>query len=162
MRVAPVGWFAADEAEALELAEAQAAVTHNHPDAITAAQAIALTILLARNGEPMEALRERILTQFGYDLTPEIALKPGIFDVSAAGTVPSALAAVFESRNWEDAVRTAVALGGDADTLGCIAGAVAEAVHGLPSDIARTARAYLTEDLDAVVTQFAPFLPDRD
>jgi ADP-ribosylglycohydrolase len=71
------------------------------------------------------------------------------------------LAAVFQATDWEGAVRTAVGLGGDADTLGCIAGAVAEAVHGLPSDIARTARAYLSEDLDAVVTWFEPFLPAR-
>jgi ADP-ribosylglycohydrolase len=161
MRVSAVGWLAADETEALDVAEAQAAVTHNHPDAIAAAQAVALTILLGRHGKPVEVLRERITAQFGYDLTPETALRPGRFDVSAAGTVPPALAAVFEARDWEGAVRTAVALGGDADTLGCIAGAVAEAVHGLPADIARTARAYLSEDLDAVVTRFEPFLPAR-
>lgn len=154
MRVAPVGWFAADETEALELAEAQSAVTHNHPDAIAGAQAVALAILLGRQGEPPLAIRARIVEQFGYELAPEIALRPGIFDVSAAGTVPPALAAVFEAADWEGAVRTAVGLGGDADTLGCIAGAVAEAVHRLPAEIAEAARGYLTDDLAEVLARF--------
>lgn len=162
MRVAAVGWLAADEAEARDLAAAQSAVSHDHPDAIAGAQAVALAILRARRGTPVPALRERIVRAFGYDLRPETALAARGFDVSAAGTVPPALAAAFEAPDWESAVRTAVGLGGDTDTLGCIAGAVAEAVHGLPSDLARRARAYLTEDLDAVVTRFAPFLPDRD
>lgn len=152
MRVAAIGWFAADETEALELAEAQSAVTHNHPDAIVGAQAVALAILLGRQGEPPVAIRARIVEHFGYDLAPATALKPGIFDVSASGTVPPALTAVCETRSWEDAVRTAVALGGDADTLGSIA--VAEAVHGLPADVAQTARGYLTDDLAEVLARF--------
>lgn len=161
MRVAAVGWLARDGAEAMDLAAAQAAVSHNHPDAVAAAQAVALAILLARSGEPYQDIRQRISGRFGYDLAPERALARGGFDVSAAGTVPPALAAAFEAEDWVDAVRTAVCLGGDTDTLACIAGAVAEAVHGLPRDIADTARSYLTDDLHAVLERFEAALVRR-
>lgn len=154
MRVAAVGWLARDEAEALDWAEAQAVVTHNHPDAIAGAQAIALAILLARSGVPPTELRRRIVSDFGYDLTPERALTSGGFDVSAAGTVPPALTAALEADSWEAAVRTVICLGGDTDTLACIAGSVAEAIHGLPGDIADKARRYLTPDLGDVVARF--------
>jgi len=153
MRTAAVGWLARDEAEALELAAAQAAVSHDHPDAVTAAQAVALAILLARAGQPPEALRRR-LRDFGYDLAPERALAQGGFDISAAGTAPPALAAALAADDWEGAVRTAVCLGGDTDTLACITGALAEALHGLPPAVAAAARAYLTADLRAVLDRF--------
>jgi len=155
MRVAAVGWLARDEAEALDWAEAQAVVTHNHPDAVAGAQAIALAILLARSGVPRAELRQRITSDFGYDLTPEQALTGGGFDVSAAGTVPPALTAALEEDSWEAAVRTVICLGGDTDTLACIAGSVAEAIHGLPDDIADKARRHLTPDLTDVVVRFA-------
>ena len=154
MRVAAVGWLARDEAEALELAAAQASVSHNHPDAVAAAQAVALAILLARSGAPPAALRRRLVDDFGYDLAPDRALARGGFDVSAAGTVPPALAAALAADGWEDAVRTTVCLGGDTDTLACIAGAVAEAVHGLPRDIAEAARNHLSDDLRVVLERF--------
>jgi ADP-ribosylglycohydrolase len=153
MRVAAAGWLAADATEARALAAAQAAVSHDHPDAIAAAQAVAVAIVLARRGEAVPALRARISRQFGYDLRPEMALTSRGFDVSAAGTVPPALAAAFEATDWEGAVRIAVGLGGDADTLGCIAGAVAEAVHGIPREIAETVRGYLTDDLAEVLAR---------
>ena len=154
MRVAAVGWLARDEGEALELAAAQASVSHNHPDAVVAAQAVALMILLARSGLPPAALRRRLALDFGYELAPDKALARGGFDVSAAGTVPPALAAALAADGWEDAVRTTVCLGGDTDTLACIAGAVAEAVHGLPREIAEAARDHLSDDLQAVLQRF--------
>jgi len=154
MRVAAVGWLARDEAEALELAAAQAAVSHDHPDAIAAAQAVALAILLARSGLSRAAVRRRLIQDFAYDLAPERALARGGFDISAAGTVPPAITAVLQAEAWEDAVRTTVCLGGDTDTLACIAGAVAEVIHGLPRDIADSARAYLTDDLRVVLERF--------
>jgi ADP-ribosyl-[dinitrogen reductase] hydrolase len=154
MRVAAVGWLARDEAEALELAAAQAAVSHDHPDAIAAAQAVALAILLVRSGLPPATLRQRLAENFGYDLAPERALVRGGFDISAAGTVPPALSAVLEAEDWEGAVRLAVCCGGDTDTLACITGAVAEALHGLPRDIAQCARGYLTDDLRMVLERF--------
>jgi ADP-ribosylglycohydrolase len=154
MRVAAVGWLARDETEAMELAGAQASVSHNHPVAVAAAQAVSLAILLARSGVPGMAIRQRVCDDFGYDLTPERALARKGFDVSAAGTVPPALAAAVEADNFENAVRTAVGLGGDTDTLACIAGALAEALHGLPRDMADKARGYLTDDLRAVLARF--------
>jgi ADP-ribosyl-[dinitrogen reductase] hydrolase len=154
MRVAAVGWLARDEAEALELAAAQAAVTHDHPDAIAAAQAVALVILLSRSGLPRAALRRRLVEDFGYDLTPERVLARDGFDISAAGTVPPAITAALEAEDWEGAVRTAICLGGDTDTLACIAGAVAEAIHGLRREIADSARVYLTDDLRMILERF--------
>jgi ADP-ribosylglycohydrolase len=154
MRVAAVGWLSTTEAEADELAAAQSAVSHDHPEAIKAAQAVARTILAVRRGKPVEEVRRWIAEAYNYDLRPEIVLKRGGFDVSAAGTVPPALIAAFEAQNWEDAVRTAVGLGGDTDTLACIAGAVAEAIYGVPDNIAAQARDCLTEDLRQVLERF--------
>jgi ADP-ribosylglycohydrolase len=153
MRASAVGWLAADETEAMHLAAAQAAVSHDHPQAIAAAQAVALAILLLRQGVAPPIVRQRIIDEFGYDLAPEHALKRGGFDVSAAGTMPPALTAAFEARDWEGAVRTAVCLGGDTDTLACIAGAVAEAIHEVPAHIAARARALLTDDLRDVLAR---------
>lgn len=162
MRVAAVGWLARNEAEALELAAAQAAVTHNHQDAIAAAQAVALAVMLARRKCSRQALRQRLIDDFGYDLTPEHALAGGGFDVSAAGTVPSAVVAALEADSWEQAVRIAVGLRGDTDTLACIAGGVAEALYGLPSEIAQSARSYLTDDLRSVLDRFEAVVLDRN
>jgi ADP-ribosyl-[dinitrogen reductase] hydrolase len=145
MRVAAVGWLASTETEVLDLAAVQAAVSHGHPDAIAAAQAVALSIFPLRKNVAPRAVRERLTGEFHYDLSPERALsRGGGFDVSAAGTVPPAFAAAFEFRDWERAVRTAIGLGGD----------VAEALHGLPDDVAKRARAYLTDDLRRVVARF--------
>lgn len=154
MRTAAAGWLAASEAEAMQWAAAQAAVSHDHPDAIKAAEAVSLAIHLLRRGTRPETVQARMAGDFGYDLAPERALRRGGFDVSAAGTVPPALAAAFSSESFEDAVRTAVGLGGDTDTLACITGAVAEVLHGLPEAIATTARAALTPDLLAVLERF--------
>lgn len=154
MRVSAVGWFADDEAPALELAEAQSAVSHDHPDAIAASQAVALTILRIRQGASTAEVRQLIGDRFGYDLDAARALTGGGFDVSAAGTVPPALTAALDAEDWESAVRTAVCLGGDTDTLACITGAVAEALHGLPSAIAETARRHLTDDLRTTLERF--------
>ena len=154
MRVAAVGWLATDEADARDLAAAQSAVSHDHPDAIAAAQAVALAIFRARRGQTVDSIRTRLSEEFGYALTPARALARGGFDVSATATAPAALTAAFGSTNWEGAVRTAVCLGGDADTLACIAGAVAEAIHVVPEQIVAAARDYLTEDLRAVLTRF--------
>lgn len=154
MRVAAVGWLAVDGGDADRLAAAQAEASHGHPNAVAAAQAVARAILAFRSGVRVEAVREAIRDRFGYDLRPETALAGGGFDVSAAGTAPAALAAAFEATDWEHAVRTAVGLGGDTDTLACIAGAVAEARFGVPGPIAARARGYLTADLVDVLERF--------
>ena len=157
MRTAAVGWLATSGDEARRDAAAQAAVTHDHPDAIAAAEATALAVHLARRPVPTARIAARLESEFGYDLAPRTALTTG-FDISARGTVEPALAAALHAEDWETAVRAAVGLGGDTDTLACIAGGVAEVVHGLPVDVAATARGHLTADLAAVLDQFTAAL----
>ncbi|MBI5610744.1 MAG: ADP-ribosylglycohydrolase family protein [Deltaproteobacteria bacterium] len=132
MRVAPVGWLGGDEAEVLALADHTAAVTHNHPEGLRGARAVALAVFWARQGRPREDMRADLQRHFGYDLQRRLAdIAPTYqFDVSCQGSVPEALIAFFEASDFEDAVRGAVALGGDSDTQACIAGAVAEAWFG--------------------------------
>ncbi len=156
MRVSPIAPVAADEADALDLAARAAAVSHDHPSAVTAAQAVVLTMWLARHGMDRAALRQTVADRFDYDLSPDVdAIRPDYgFDVSAAGTVPPALVCALEARDYEDAVRNAVSLGGDADTLACITGGVAEVLYGLPEAVGETARGRLTDDLCAVVDRF--------
>ena len=132
MRVAAVGWLAKNQDDVLELAKAQASVSHDHPDAIAAAQAVALAIFLARRGMSRETLRRNLTERFGYDLTPERVLVRGRFDISAAGRVKPALATALECEDWESAIRAVIYLGGDTDTLACITGAIAESIHGIP------------------------------
>ncbi|MFW6093536.1 MAG: ADP-ribosylglycohydrolase family protein [Pseudomonadota bacterium] len=154
MRVAAVGWLASGEHEARALARAQAAVSHDHPDALAAAEAVALAIFLLRRGAGVPAVRARLADAFDFDLDPPTALTGGAVDVSSRGTVGPALSAAFEAADWVAAVRTAVGLGGDTDTVACIAGGVAEAAHGLPAEAEARALAYLTDDLRAVVQRF--------
>ena len=157
MRVSPVGWAFAAEAEVLRQARLSAAITHDHPEGIKGAQATALAVYLARTGAAKATIRARIQTQFGYDVTGTVAaLRPGYpFDVSCQGTVPAALIAFLDADSYEDAVRNAVSLGGDSDTLACIAGGIAEAFYGgVPEAIRAEVRARLTPDLWAVVEAF--------
>lgn len=153
MRVSSIGWLSGSAEEVDRLAEAQAAVSHDHPDAIAASKAVARAIFALRKGEPIAAVRDWLTESYGYDLEPRNALSGG-FEPSAAGTVPPAFAAAFEGESWEDAVRTVIMLGGDTDTVACICGAVAEAIHGVPPDIEARARDHLTDDLRQVLDRF--------
>jgi ADP-ribosylglycohydrolase len=132
MRVSPVG-FAFDTLEAT-LAEAKrsAEVTHNHPEGIKGAQATAAAIFLARQRKTKKEIREAIAKTFGYDLDRTCGeIRPSYrFNESCQGTVPEAIVAFLDSSDYEDAVRLAVSLGGDADTLACITGGIAEAFYG--------------------------------
>jgi ADP-ribosylglycohydrolase len=131
MRVSPVG-LAFDTAESvLAEAEKSAAVTHDHPEGIKGAQAVALAVFRARLGTPKPAIRSELETRFGYDLSRTIdGIRPGYdFDVTCQGSVPEALIAFLEAESTEHAIRLAVSLGGDADTLAAIAGSVAEPFH---------------------------------
>jgi ADP-ribosylglycohydrolase len=156
MRVSPAAWLARDEAEALELARRSAAATHDHARGIAGAQATALAMWWAREGTPAEAIRSEIAARFGYDLDRNVdAIRPSYrFDESCDGTVPEALICALEARDYEEAVRNAVSLGGDADTLACITGGVAEALFGLPEDVAGPARGYLDPELQQQVARF--------
>lgn len=157
MRVSPVG-FAFDSIEdVLSQAEKAAAVTHNHPEGIKGAQATALAILLARQGAGKSEIRGQIQNRFYYDLDRSLdEIRPGyIFDVSCQGSVPESILAFLESVDFEDAVRLAISLGGDSDTMGCIAGAIAQAHYGrIPRAIIASVRKRLPESFVQDVDQF--------
>lgn len=157
MRVAPVGWVAGNLGEALEMAEASARVTHDHPEGIKGAQAVAAALVMARRGLDPETLRRDLESVFGYALsTPVAELRPHThFDETCPGSVPQALRCGLEARDVEHAVRLAVSLGGDADTQACIAGAVAEArFGGVPWRLDDQLRGHLDHRMTAVLIDF--------
>ncbi len=140
MRIGPIGYFYNDRKKVLSESEACASTTHNHPEGIKGAQATALAIHLARTGASKEEIARETSQWFGYDLTRTLdEIRPDyVFDVSCQGTVPQAITAFIESTGFEDAIRKAVSLGGDADTLACICGSIAEAYYKeIPEDITR-------------------------
>ena len=146
MRTAAVGWLSSSPDDVLRLAEEQASVTHNHPDAVAASQAVALSIFWLRSGEDPAELRHHLESRFGYHLDPAVALIPDGFQIAAKAAVTPSLCAALTASSWEDAVRSVIALGGDTDTLACITGAVAEARFGVPQDLAAYACEALPSD----------------
>ena len=162
MRVPAVGHAFNTLNEVLAEAARSAEVTHNHPEGIKGAQATAAAIFMARQGEPKQRIRDSISAMFGYDLTHSVdGIRPTYkFDESCQGTVPAAIVAFLDSRDYEDAVRKAISLGGDADTLACITGAIAEAHYGgVPPHIADRALQILDDRLRTVVRQFSERFP---
>lgn len=126
MRVSPIGWYANSVEECLDLAKRSAEVTHNHPEGIKGAQSVALCIYYQRMGMDKNFIKNEIETRFGYDLSKkyeDIKKRYG-FKVACKDSVPQAIISWLESENFEDCIRKAVALGGDADTLGAIAGSI--------------------------------------
>ena len=131
MRVSAVGWFFDTLEETERVAAISSAITHNHPEGIKGAQATAAAIWMARNGKDKEEIREYIEKTYGYDLHKTYAYWHPIYhwESSCQGTVPQAIIAFLDSTDFEDAIRKAVSLGGDSDTLACITGGIAEAYY---------------------------------
>ena len=131
MRVSAVGWFFDTLEETERVAAISAAVTHNHPEGIKGAQATAAAIFLARTGKSKDEIRDYVEKTYGYDLHKSWEYWHPIYDweSSCQGTVPQALIAFLDSTDFEDAIRKAVSLGGDSDTLACITSGVAEAFY---------------------------------
>jgi len=157
MRVSPVGFAFATEETVLQQAQKTAEISHNHPEGIKGAQATALAVFLARGGRDKEEIRKQIKQRFEYDLDRGIDdIRPGYaFDVSCQGTVPAAIIAFIDSESYEDAVRNAVSLGGDSDTLACITGGIAEAFYGeVPQHIRKKVEEVLPPDLWAITEKF--------
>ena len=157
MRVSPVGFAFATEEEVLDQAHRTAAISHNHPEGIKGAQATALAVFLARTLHDKEEIRSQIGQRFGYDLDRTVdGIRPGYdFEISCQKTVPEAIIAFLDSQSYEDAVRNAVSLGGDSDTLACITGAIAEAFYGVvASRIREKVQQLLTPELWAVTENF--------
>lgn len=156
MRVSPIGFALGDLETVLQEAERSAAVTHNHPEGIKGAQATAAAIFLARQGATKAAIKAYVETTFGYDLSRSLAaIRPVYrFNESCQETVPEALIAFLEATDFEDALRNAVSLGGDSDTLTCITGGVAEAFYGIPEAIAHPILARLDPFLRQKTEEF--------
>lgn len=158
MRAGPVGWAFDTLDEVLAEARRSAEVTHDHPEGIKGAQALAAAVFLARTGSSKEEIRSLVSARFGYDLSRRVEeIRPGYaFDVSCQGSVPEALVAFLDSTGWEDAVRLSISLGGDADTLACMTGAVAEAFYGeVPREIASRVLERLDDRLRRTMEEFA-------
>lgn len=162
MRVSPVG-FAFDSLEEVRKeAKRSAEVTHNHPEGIKGAMATASAIFLAKTGSTKEQIRSYVEREFGYELSKPIdeIRKTYRFDESCQGSVPQAITAFLESEDFEDAIRKAVSIGGDSDTIACITGGIAQAFYrGVPEEIAKEAMARLDEKLRRVVEKFTEAFP---
>jgi len=159
MRVSPVGWFFDDLESVLSEAKRSARVTHNHPEGIKGAQAVAASVFMARHGESKDTIRDYVARGFDYDLDRTVdEIRPSHhFDETCQGTVPAAMIAFLDSTDFEDCIRNAISLGGDADTLACIAGSIAEAFYGgVPDSIREQAICRLDPDLRAVADAFIP------
>jgi ADP-ribosylglycohydrolase len=163
MRVSPAGWLAGSGEAALELAKLGAQVTHSHPEGIKGAQAVALAVFLARRGAPKKEIRRELSERFGYDLhsDPDEIRETCRFDSSCQVSVPQALACFLAAESYEDAVRLAVSLGGDADTQAAIAGAIAEGYFGIPEYLKREGRRRLSRPMVKVLERFRRHAPRR-
>ena len=156
MRVSPAGWLYGSLAETRRMARLSAQVSHNHPEGIKGAEAVAGAIFLARNGSSKEEIRSYICREFGYDLSRTCdEIRPAYRHVeSCQETVPEAITAFLEGTDFEDVIRTAVSLGGDCDTLTCIAGSIAEAFYGVPAALQEECRARLPQEMLSVLDRF--------
>lgn len=159
MRVAPIGWSGENLLDVQLTAYRSAECTHNHPEGIKGAVAVATAVYLARCGHTKADIKQRIEQQFSYDLSFDLLeLKRTYgFDETCMGTVPVAIKCYLDSVDFEDAVRLAVAMGGDADTLGCITGAIAEAgygTHAIPTTLFEAAMNVLPTDMKGIVVEF--------
>lgn len=156
MRVSPVAWMFYTLTEVEQFAEVSAAVTHNHPEGIKGAQATAAAIFLARQGKSKNEIKAYIESKYGYDLNRTLKeIRPDYdFNESCQKTVPEAIIAFLESLDFEDAIRNAISLGGDSDTLAAITGSIAEAAYKVPEEIKGKALSILDEPLRNVYSQF--------
>lgn len=163
MRVSPVAYVRDKLADVLRLAEETAAITHNHPDGILGAIAVAGCVFVARDGGSKDDIRDFVDREIGYDLSRSIdMIRPRYsFDVSCSGSVPEAITAFLESNSLEHAIRLAISLGGDSDTMACIAAAIAEPFYGgVPDELWLPARDRLDGPLLQIVDDFrAAYMP---
>ena len=149
MRVSAAGWLFDTLDKTLEMAKVTAEVTHNHPEGIKGAQATAAVIFLARTGHSKPEIKQYVEQTFGYDLNRTCdEIRPTYHHVETCQeTVPEAIIAFLESVSFEDALRNAVSLGGDSDTLACITGGIAEAFYGMPQELRDETLKRLPEDI---------------
>lgn len=156
MRVSAAGWLYDSIERTREVARWTAEVTHNHPEGVKGAESVAAAIFMARNGASFEEIHDYIVKEFGYDLSRTLdEIRPKYYHVEdCMHTMPEAFECFLESESYESCLRNVMYIGGDTDTLGAIAGAIAEAFWGIPVMFVPTAKEYLTEDLIAVLDRF--------
>ena len=156
MRVSAAGWLYDTMEETRHIARLTAEVTHNHPEGTKGAEATASAIFMARKGSNKEDIRAYIIQEFGYDLSRTCdQIRPTYHHVeSCQQTVPEAITAFLEGTNFEDVIRTAVSLGGDCDTLTCIAGSMAEAFYGVPEELKTECRRRISPEMEDVLVRF--------
>ena len=155
MRVAPVGIYSSTIIEALDLAEKTAKVTHNHEEGIKGAKAIALAIYYLKVGCEKDEIREE-MEDLGYDLsmTVDDIRLTYVFDESCQCTVPEAIVCFLESDSFEDAIRNAISIGGDSDTIACIIGGLAEAYYGVPSELKKEVNNFIPIEFKNIINEF--------
>jgi type I restriction enzyme M protein len=155
MRVSPCGFIAQSEDEAKLLVRKVTEVTHNHPEGLKGAEAAAVAVFLARNGTAKHEIEECMEKDYyALDFTLDGIRKSYQFNETCQGTVPQAIAAFLESDSFEDAIRNAISIGGDSDTLAAITGGIAEACYGVPPDLKSKALAYLDNELLDIFTEW--------
>ena len=156
MRVASAGWLYETLEETRHIARLTAEISHNHPEGIKGAESVASAIWLARTGKSKEEIKQYITDEFGYDLSMSCDdIRPNYHhDESCQNSVPQAIVCFLESTGFEDAIRNAVSLGGDADTQGAIAGSIAEAFYGIPDELMEKCQEYMTANMKKVAEYF--------
>ena len=160
MRVSPVAWLYNNLDAVRRMARISADVTHNHPEGIKGEEATAAAIFLARTGHSKAEIKAYIEKEFHYDLSRTCdEIRPTYHHVeSCQETVPEAITAFLEGESFEDVIRTAVSLGGDCDTLTCIAGSIAEGFYGVPDELKAECRKRLSPELRAVLDVFTHYI----
>ena len=156
MRVSAAGWLADEATAVAALADRITAITHDHPEGLKGARATAHAIFRARQGADADQIQDEIVTRFGYDLSFTVdEIRPYYqFNETCQETVPQALVCALSAVTFEDAIRNAISVGGDSDTVAAIAGSVAEALFGIPPGIAEQAKGYLPGDMVEVLGRF--------
>jgi len=159
MRISPAGYAARTEEEAIGLSESITRVTHNHPEGIKGAEATAVAIFMARRGSTRKEIRDKIdSSYYPIDFTTDEIRDTYAFNETCQDTVPQAIAAFLESTSFEDAIRIAISIGGDSDTVAAITGSIAEAYYGVPEDIKNKAMEYLDDELRPIYEEWSAFI----
>lgn len=170
MRISPVGWVADNEEEVKKLSRIVTEVTHNHPEGLKGAEAVAMAVYLARIGKSKDEIRAKMQDYYPQLKDKDFTIKNiyghyGYDDlgnwVTCQGSIPQALVAFLDSESFEDAVRNAVWIGGDSDTIGAMAGSIAEAYYGVPHELEEKALTYLTDDLKGLYYAFGLIRKER-
>lgn len=160
MRVSAVGFSATSLEDVKMLSRKVTEVSHNHPEGIKGAEAAAASVYLARTGKSIPEIRSFISDNYyPMDFTLDGIRDTYEFNETCQKTVPQALMAFFESTGFEDAIRNAISIGGDSDTVAAICGGVAQAYYGVPSDIRKSALEYLDDDLLGILVEFESKYP---